>query len=431
MMTWTQTSCRWHAPATRTRSARWSRRTATSARALLPDPGLAARRRGRPSGDAALGLAGPRGFRGALVGSTWLYRIATNRRLDAIRAGARRDEPVTPRINGLLPPTPTHRGEVPWLTPYPDDLLDLPDPSPGPEAVVESHEATSLAFVTALQLPPPKQRAVLILRDVLGYRAAEVADLLDGTVESVTSALKRARATLESDEALAERRTQPPAPAAGSPEERRLIEAYVDAFTTHDVDKLVAILSEDVWLKMPPLPLRYHGRDAAIGFFQAVVHLEPSSPAGPHAGQRLPCQRGVRPRPRDGDVARHRPGRGGLLRRPDRRASPVSRSASWRASGCRGSCPERTDGPRDSTGVYERNSAALTAVRAALLWFPSGCGGRRYGGGGCGRHSFRGAAARRRRLGWRSVHGQRGGAAASRALLRWFLRVVRVAVPAT
>ena len=138
--------------------------------------------------------------------------------------------------------------------------------------MVESHEATSLAFVTALQLLPPKQRAVLILRDVLGYRAAEAAEVLDTTVESVTSALKRARATLDSDETLAERRTQPPAPAAGSPEERRLIEAYVDAFTTHDVDKLVAILSEDVWLKMPPLPLEYHGRDAAIGFFQSVVH---------------------------------------------------------------------------------------------------------------------------------------------------------------
>ncbi|MFL6098746.1 MAG: sigma-70 family RNA polymerase sigma factor [Actinomycetales bacterium] len=203
---------------------------------------------------------------------TWLYRIATNRSLDAVRAIARRDDPMTTRINGLVPPDPTHRGEVPWLTPYPDDLLDLPDPTPGPEAVVESREATSLAFVTALQLLPPRQRAVLILRDVLGYRAAEAAEVLDTSVESVTSALKRARATLDSDETLSERRAQPPAPAVGSPEERQLIEAYVDAFTTHDVDKLVAILSEDVWLKMPPLPLEYHGRDAAVGFFQAVVH---------------------------------------------------------------------------------------------------------------------------------------------------------------
>jgi RNA polymerase sigma-70 factor (ECF subfamily) len=203
---------------------------------------------------------------------TWLYRIATNRSLDAVRANARRDDPMTTRINGLVPPPATHHGEVPWLTPYPDELLDLPDPTPGPEAVLEVREATSLAFVTALQLLPPRQRAVLILRDVLGYRAKETADILETTVASVTSALKRARATLESDASMVERRAQPPAPTIGSPEEQKLIEAYVDAFTTHDVDKLVAILSEDVWLKMPPLPLEYHGRDAAIGFFQAVVH---------------------------------------------------------------------------------------------------------------------------------------------------------------
>jgi RNA polymerase sigma-70 factor (TIGR02960 family) len=203
---------------------------------------------------------------------TWLYRIATNRSLDAVRATARRERPVTTDINGIVPPEPSHYGEVPWLTPYPDALLDLPDPTPGPEAVVEQHEATSLAFVTALQLLPAKQRAVLILRDVLGYRAAEAAEILDTTVESVTSALKRARATLDADTTLAERRAQPPAPAMGSPEERQMIEAYVDAFTTHDVTKLLAILSEDVWLKMPPLPLEYHGVDAAIEFFRTVVH---------------------------------------------------------------------------------------------------------------------------------------------------------------
>ncbi len=160
---------------------------------------------------------------------------------------------------------------------------------------MESREATSLAFVTALQLLPPKQRAVLILRDVLGYRATEAAEVLETSVASVTSALKRARATLDADATMAERRARPPAPTAGSPEERRLIEAYVDAFTTHDVDKLVAILSEDVWLKMPPLPLEYHGRDAAIGFFQAVVHpRQPPAQAGPHPSQRLPGQRDLR-----------------------------------------------------------------------------------------------------------------------------------------
>ena len=203
---------------------------------------------------------------------TWLYRIATNRSLDVLRTGARTDGSVSAPINGVMPPPPTHYSQVPWLTPYPDDLLDLADPTPGPEAVVEQREATSLAFVTALQLLPPKQRAVLILRDVLGYRAAEVAEILEVTVESVTSALKRARATIDADESLAERRTQAAGPDEGSPEERRLIEAYVDAFSTHDVNQLVAILSEDVWLRMPPLPLEYHGRDAAVAFFESVVH---------------------------------------------------------------------------------------------------------------------------------------------------------------
>jgi RNA polymerase sigma-70 factor (TIGR02960 family) len=202
---------------------------------------------------------------------TWLYRIATNRSLDAVRAGARREPEVSPRIAGRSAPEPTRYGEVSWLTPFPD-VLDLPDPTPGPEAVVEQREATSLAFVTALQLLPPRQRAALILRDVLGYRAAETAEILDSTVESVTSALKRARATLDADAPLAQQRAQLPPPEAGSEQERRLVEAYVDAFSTHDVSKLVAILSDDVWLKMPPLPWEYHGRDAAVEFFASVVH---------------------------------------------------------------------------------------------------------------------------------------------------------------
>ena len=110
--------------------------------------------------------------------------------LDAVRAVARRDAPMTTTpINGLVPPEPSRYGEASWLQPYPDDLLDLPDPTPGPEAVLEQREATSLAFVTALQLLPPRQRAVLILRDVLGYRAVEAAEILDTTLESVTSAL--------------------------------------------------------------------------------------------------------------------------------------------------------------------------------------------------------------------------------------------------
>src|SRR3954470_18262909 len=182
---------------------------------------------------------------------TWLYRIATNRSLDALRAGSRREGPMTTtQINGRVPPEPSRYGEVPWLQPYPDDLLDLPDPTPGPEAVVELREATSLAFVTALQLLPPRQRAVVILRDVLGYKAAEAAGILDTTVESVTSALKRARATLDADQQLHARRAQQSPPEPDSPEERRLLEAYLDAFSRHDVDQLIALMTDDVWVKM-------------------------------------------------------------------------------------------------------------------------------------------------------------------------------------
>ena len=156
------------------------------------------------------------GFEGRSSVRTWLYRIATNRSLDAVRASARRDEPVTTRINGLVPPAPDppRRGPVAARR-TPTTCSTCPTRRPARRPWWRSREATSLAFVTALQLLPPRQRAVLILRDVLGYRAAEAADVLDTTVESVTSALKRARATLDSDETLAERRTQPPAPGRG------------------------------------------------------------------------------------------------------------------------------------------------------------------------------------------------------------------------
>ncbi|HEY2877044.1 sigma-70 family RNA polymerase sigma factor [Nocardioides sp.] len=205
---------------------------------------------------------------------TWLYRIATNRSLDAVRAGSRREPDVSSRIRGVVPPEPTSYGEVPWLQPFPDALLDLADTAPGPEAVIELREAMSLAFVTALQLLPPRQRAALILRDVLGYRAAEAADILDTTVESVTSALKRARATLDGNHELVAKRAQPCPPEPGSPEERHLLEAYLDAFSRHDVDQLVSLMTDDVWVKMPPMPYEYHGRDAAIAFLRAIAPPE-------------------------------------------------------------------------------------------------------------------------------------------------------------
>src|SRR6266567_7876587 len=148
---------------------------------------------------------------------TWLYKIATNRCLNARRAASRR--PVREwDMSQFEPPVPTPRDEPAWLQPFPDALAEgAAGRPPGPEARYEQAEAISLAFVTALQLLPPRQLAVLILRDVLGFHASEVAEMLDTTVESVNSALKRARASLQ--------RRQPPAaghqphPAAGSPAE--------------------------------------------------------------------------------------------------------------------------------------------------------------------------------------------------------------------
>ncbi|MCV7380773.1 RNA polymerase subunit sigma-70 [Mycobacterium alsense] len=211
------------------------------------------------------GLAG---FEGRAALRTWLYRVATNRSLDALRAGARRPAAMTtvPRVE---PPEPTRTSEVGWLQPYPDVLLDdLPDDAPGPDAVVATREAISLAFITALQLLPPRQRAVLILRDVLGYRASEVANTLDTTEESVTSALKRARATLR--DKLEHRGSLELAPGAGSTTERQTVERFVEAFVAHDVPAIVALLSEDAWVKMPPMPFEYQGRAAAERFFTAM-----------------------------------------------------------------------------------------------------------------------------------------------------------------
>ena len=204
------------------------------------------------------------GFEGRASVRTWLYRIATNRCLNMLRSSARR--PVSASPLPVTPPEPTRMGEVPWLQPYPDLLLDgLPDQAPGPEARYESREAISLAFVTAVQLLPPNQRAVLVLRDVLGYRAREAAELLGLTEDAVTNALKRARATMD-----AARSPGPPPPPPGSPEERALLDRFVAAFTEQDVDALVALMTDDVWVRMPPLPFEYRGTEAVHRFFTAI-----------------------------------------------------------------------------------------------------------------------------------------------------------------
>jgi RNA polymerase sigma-70 factor (ECF subfamily) len=209
------------------------------------------------------------GFEGRASIRTWLYRVATNRCLNALRSAARRPRMTWPNPE-VDPPEPTRPGEVVWLEPYPDVLLEgLVDTGPGPEARYETREAISLAFVTALQLLPPRQRAVLILRDVLGFRAGEVADILESTEESVTSALKRARATLARRLPPPGQRQPPPPP--NSAVERELVERLTRAYETGDVDGVVALLTDDVWLTMPPVPLEYQGRELVARFHAAVT----------------------------------------------------------------------------------------------------------------------------------------------------------------
>lgn len=208
------------------------------------------------------------GFEGRASVRTWLHRIATNRCLNALRSTSRRP-PKQWSVPDVEPPEPTRLGEVGWLEPYPDaSFAAVRDVPLGPEARYEQTEAISLAFVTALQLLPARQRAVLVLRDVLGYRAAEVADLLDSTVGSVNSALKRARATLQ--------RRLPPlareaAPPPGSTVERELVATLTRAYRSGDVDALVALLTHDVVVSMPPLALEYDGEAAVVPFLAGVL----------------------------------------------------------------------------------------------------------------------------------------------------------------
>jgi RNA polymerase sigma-70 factor (TIGR02960 family) len=205
------------------------------------------------------------GFEGRSSVRTWLYRIVTTRCLNARRSASRR-LPVTPPP-GPRPPEPTRLGEVTWLEPYPDVLLErLADAAPGPEARYEAREAISLAFVTAVQRLPPRQRAVLILRDVLGFAAGEAARILGSTEESVTSALKRARTALRDGRPAGE---QPPPP-PGSASEKELAERLTRAYETGDIDGIIALFTDDAWLTMPPVPLEYQGCDL-IGRFLAEI----------------------------------------------------------------------------------------------------------------------------------------------------------------
>jgi RNA polymerase sigma-70 factor (ECF subfamily) len=201
---------------------------------------------------------------------TWLYQIATNRCLSMLRADRRR-----PRIAAPLPeatlPEPAGPGDAPfWLEPYPDVLLDQ---RPGPEARYETTEAISLAFITALQLLPPRQRAALVLRDVLGYHAAEVAQMLDATQESVQSALKRARATVDNhlaDSGSSGTGSRRPARQPGTAAEPRLVARFTGALERADLDALIELLVTDVRLAMPPAMVEYRGIESAQRVLAAV-----------------------------------------------------------------------------------------------------------------------------------------------------------------
>jgi RNA polymerase sigma-70 factor (ECF subfamily) len=200
-------------------------------------------------------------FQGRASVRAWLYRIATNRSLDALRANRRRPEDLQ-RLSEV--PEPTRRAEPIWLEPYPDILFeDIPDEAPGPEARYETKEAIALAFIVGLQHLPPQQRAVLVLRDVLGFRAGEVAEMLETTEPSVHSLLLRARAAFESRLPAAGRER---APLPNSKRERDIVGRLADAFEAGDIDGVVALLTDDAWLTMPPEPHEYQGGAAIAGF---------------------------------------------------------------------------------------------------------------------------------------------------------------------
>jgi RNA polymerase sigma-70 factor (ECF subfamily) len=207
------------------------------------------------------------GFEGRASIRTWLYRIATTRSLNMLRSASRRPGASLPALD-VGPPAPTRLGEVVWLEPYPDVLLqDVAETAIGPEGLYETREAISLAFVTALQLLPPQQRAVLILCDVLDFSAREVAGMLNTTEQAVSSALKRARATLQRETP----EHPAPAPGADAEVERELLAQLVQAFEDADVDGIVALMAEDAWLRMPPVPLEYQGRELIRTFFATVA----------------------------------------------------------------------------------------------------------------------------------------------------------------
>lgn len=213
---------------------------------------------------------------------TWLYRIATNRCLNALR-DSRRRPPAPPQAPFKLP-SPTRDADPGWLDPYPGERLgSLADQRLGPAARYETRETVEIAFIAALQLLTSRQRAALILHDALGFRAREVAEMLDATEDSVRGILKRARTTLDAELAQSDR--EPP-PRPDSPAERKLVDSFVDAFLADDVERIVALLTDRAWLTMPPATVEYQGIPAVGSFLAAIAHWRTGQPV-----RVLPAQR--------------------------------------------------------------------------------------------------------------------------------------------
>ena len=190
----------------------------------------------------------------------WLYRIATNRCLNFLRDESRRPQSAGLPDQGAAWTRPVRSDDPWWLEPFPDVLIE--DLAPGPEARYDSRESIALSFIAGLQHLPPQQRAVLVLRDVLGFPAAEVAGMLGTTAAAGNSALIRARAGLRPD------RDPGDVPLPKSPVEAAVVERFVDAFERFDLDRLLALLTEDARLSMPPEPVEFRGPQAIAGFLR-------------------------------------------------------------------------------------------------------------------------------------------------------------------
>jgi len=204
------------------------------------------------------------GFAGRSSIRTWLYRIATNRCLNVIRDAKRRvpPEPVPP----FDPPAPSRRGEVTWLQPYPDAWLEqAPDRTPGPEANYQARDSVELAFIVALQRLPPRQTAALLLCDVLDFSTTDAATMLDTSPTAIKGLLQRARASMARQRGPAGHRELP---TSGSAHDQDIARRFASAFVADDLDAMVALLTDEAWLAMPPAPHEYHGPEAILAFLR-------------------------------------------------------------------------------------------------------------------------------------------------------------------